>query len=379
VRSSLRAQIALTLLATTGLTALLVALPGLSLMERLAGGVGGERLETARLFTLLYGALAALLALAIGFARLSRLIVAPIRRLRVATERVAAGDHASRLELASANEIGDLATSFNHMLDRLDAGRRALEAQVAALQAAQRELERTQRAMIRGEKLASVGRLAAGVAHEVGNPLAAVLGLVELLRDDPEQPAAERDDLLARLERELLRIHETIRNLLDYSRGGEEQITDVDAAEVVEQSLRLVGAQPRFRQVTTEIERDGLVPRVRADADRLLQVLVNLLLNAGDAMGGEGRVTIRLARRGEGVAISVADTGPGLAPEVMAHVFEPFFTTKPPGQGTGLGLAICESIVEGLGGELTVDGGGAAEGEGRGATFTVWLPAAGLE
>jgi HAMP domain-containing protein len=245
----------------------------------------------------------------VGYVLLTWIIVAPIRRMAVATQRVAAGDFASRVELASHNEIGELAGHFNRMLQRIDESRRALESQLHALAAAKRELEEAQAAIVRSEKLASVGRLAAGVAHEVGNPLAAILGLIELLRDDPDVPASERQDMLGRMERELSRISDTIRGLLDYSRRGDDRLADVHLEDVITHARKLVEAQPRAREIHFTVTLPQDLPDVRAHADRLIQVLVNLFLNAVDAIGTKGEIRCTASRRDGGVELAVPTRG----------------------------------------------------------------------
>jgi signal transduction histidine kinase len=329
-----------------------------------------SRLRTAQQLTVLFVALDALFILIVGYVIMTRLIVTPIRRLGLAIERVAAGDHASRVSLASRNEIGILAKSFNHMLDRLFEGQQALHDQVEALRRAKRELEIAQDAIVRSEKLASVGRLAAGLAHEVGNPLSAVLGLVEHMRDQPEIETSERQEILERVNRELLRIHGIIRDLLDYSRAEDDEPAPVVLSEILSTAQRLAKAQPRFRDVALEVGTNGPIPSVSVNSDRLLQVILNLLLNAADAVGGSGVVSLTASASDGDVRITVADDGMGISPEALGKIFEPFYTTKPPGQGTGLGLAICDSIIEAMGGRIEVDSQPA-----EGTRFHVLIPA----
>lgn len=333
-----------------------------------------KAIELAQLFTVLYAAMAAFLALIMGYLLLTRVIVTPIRRLGIATQRVAAGDIASRVEMRGHNEISALATSFNHMMERIEANKETLENQLRQLKEAKQGLERAQKAVVRGEKLASVGRLAAGIAHEVGNPLSAMLGLVELLQDDEGWDGEERTDLLKRLEREILRIHEIIRELLAYSRGQDKLPIEAAVDDVLDHAHSLVGAQPKFKNVELIVECPEDLPLVRANPDQLLQVVVNLLLNAADAVEGNGRIEVTASQQVDGVVIEVADTGPGIPPHVADKIFEPFFTTKAPGQGTGLGLAICEQIVEGFEGRLNVEN----SDDSSGARFVVFVPRLGI-
>ena len=330
---------------------------------------GASWLRSAQLLIGLYTLLAAVLAVIVGYVLLTRIIVAPIRRIGVATKRIAEGDHASRVSLRSQNEIGWLAQNVNHMLDRLDSGRRELRQKIDALAQANAELEDAQEAMIRSEKLASIGQLAAGVAHEVGNPLSAVIGLVELLQDDPSVPSEQREDVLRRIEKELMRINQIIRDLLDYSRTPDEEAQDASLQLAVSNTLKLVEAQPTFRTIDVKVSMEEQLPLVAMNNDRLVQVLLNLLLNAAEAMDGEGTITVTARREVGEVRLSVEDNGPGIDAEAVGRVFEPFFTTKPPGKGTGLGLAICERIVETAGGTIEV-----TNLETGGARFALTLP-----
>lgn len=365
-----------------------------------------------------------LVQLAVGYVLMTRLVVRPLQTVGAATHRVAQGDYqAGQVEVQASNELGRLADDFNAMVRQLQAQRLQTEEQLEQLQEANEELAQAQQSLIRSEKLATVGTLAAGVAHEVGNPLAAVLGYVELLRDGGLDPDDARD-LLKRTEQELARIDRTIRELLDYARVKQAQQALQPLGPSVESAVQLVRGQPRLRGVEIECALPPDLPWVWIDEGRLQQVLVNLLLNAADAMaeapkrritlsahtelmptrptrrptgsqagasldaeGRPGRLSTselggagsegsqaRPARRPTGeaerafVVLQIQDTGPGIAPEVLPKIFEPFFTTKGPGKGTGLGLAISQSIMASFGGELSV-----RSQVGQGATFALRL------
>jgi two-component system, NtrC family, sensor kinase len=240
---------------------------------------------------------------------------------------------------------------------------------VAELTRTSEDLMRTRDQLVRSEKLASVGRLAAGLAHEIGNPLAAILGLVELLRGGG-LGAGEQAEFLARIHAETERIHRILRDLLDFARrrpsepGPQKR---ADLAQVVSDAVRLVRAQADARGVRIDAQL-AEAAYVLGSADELAQVVMNLLLNALDAVAGAGAITLRVVA-GEAVTLSVEDTGPGIAEQVRSTLFEPFVTTKPEGKGTGLGLAVCQGIVGRLGG--SIEGQNSAEG---GACFRVTLP-----
>jgi signal transduction histidine kinase len=225
--------------------------------------------------------------------------------------------------------------------------------------------------LIRSEKLASVGRRAAGGAHEVGNPLAAILGYVEmLLRETPDRPIdpSLQKDILGRVRTETERIHRIIQELLEYARPTVEDRVPVDVRRIVDAAHSLALASGRAKTVELRVDvAEGTT--VSASAGRLTQVLLNLFLNAADAMGGNGVVTVDARRDGSRVVIGVTDDGPGVPADLRGKIFDPFFTTKDPGRGTGLGLSVSSAIVEGYGGTLRlVDAP-------RGARFELSLPA----
>ncbi len=299
---------------------------------------------------------------------LTYLIVRPIDAVRRASERLARGGEVE-VPVRGAAEVARLATTFNDMARQLRADRSALEQRLIELEQTTRELEAAQDQVLRSARLASVGRLAAGVAHEIGNPLAAILGLIELSRDEDDDAA--RDEFLARIQKETERINGIIRDLLDFARQGDDEEVKGSASlqRVIEDSVQLVAPQKDLRKLSIEQRVEEDVPAVRGSADRLSQVVLNLLLNAADAMNGEGEITVELSADADDVVLVVSDSGPGIPEDVLPTIFEPFVTTKPVGQGTGLGLAVCHTIIERLGG--TIEASNA-----DGARFEIRLPAA---
>lgn len=341
-----------------------------------------QQIAGAQGLVLLYGVLIGLTALAVGYLLVTRSIVRPVRRLVHATERVGAGDLETRIAVGGLGEVAELAERFNSMVEAVGAARDETRRGLCELEEANRELreanqtiERARDELVRAERLASVGALAAGVAHEIGNPVASVLACVELLRDEPDLSPQERDELLRRTDEATRRIHRIIRELLDYSRAEASEIAPLDPRAAVEQALRLVAPQPRLRHVRLEDEVPRDLPHVPLDESRLVQVLVNLVLNAADALsdhtpadGARARITLGGERQADAVVLRVSDNGPGISPEVLPHIFEPFFTTRAPGRGTGLGLAICERLTTRMGATLAVDTSDA------GTTFTLRFP-----
>jgi signal transduction histidine kinase len=298
----------------------------------------------------------ALLVLGLGLFVLTQLVVRPLGQLRRATAAMAAGDLEPRIAEDGPKELAALASAFNQMTVSL---------------ASQREQ------LIRTEKLASVGQLAAGVAHEIGNPLAAILGYVDILRADAagkgELPAAEREDALARVKAETQRIHRIIRELLEFSRPSHEAPEPTDLLRLVQSAQALLAPQGRFREVRLVLAGEGQGwPRVLVSPGRLAQVLVNLLLNAADAMAGKGTILVACEAKEGKVWLTITDEGPGIAHENRRKIFDPFFTTKSVGQGTGLGLPVSRAIVESFGGTLEL----APAVAGQGAKFVLILPQA---
>jgi two-component system, NtrC family, sensor kinase len=339
----------------------------------IAGGLplaaAGE-LRPARLVALALVVAAAVTVL--GAVLLVRTVGRPLERLLAAAGALGRGAAEDLPLLAPPGEapsrgLGHAALAFERVASALLAERRRLAEKVA-------ELERASDALARAERLATAGRLASGVAHEVGNPLGAIGGYVELARDRLRAGGAglaEADDFLARIAAETQRIDRIVRDLLDLARPAEQVLGPVEAAGPLDAALRLARMQGRFRGVDVELAVPGGLPPVLADAGRLAQVFLNLLLNAGDAMGGAGKVRVAARAEAGRVTVEVRDSGPGIAAADLGRVFEPFFTTKGAGQGTGLGLAISQGIVESFGGELS-----AANAPEGGAVFTLSLRAA---
>jgi signal transduction histidine kinase len=304
----------------------------------------------------------------LAYIALTHLIVRPLDRLTLGSELLSQGSLDTRVPEQGAAEVAHLAATFNTMAEQLKRERHALETRLRELEEATTELRATQQQLIHGEKLASVGRLAAGVAHEIGNPLAAILGFAELLRSaeiDPE----ERQEFLLRIQRETERIHQVIRDLLDFARRDPELEAGqtADVAEAVNDAVSLM--RPQKREVGIHVALDPSISLVVGAGQRITQVVLNLLLNALDALDDRGDIWISSASTSDGLCVlSVSDNGPGIAPGMLDQLFEPFATTKPPGKGTGLGLAVSHTLVESMGGRMT-----AANRPEGGARFEVHL------
>jgi two-component system NtrC family sensor kinase len=288
----------------------------------------------------------------------------PLRNTEAAVEQL------GRLELnlPPVSQGGPLMSRIQSALNRMAEALREEQAktrsQLDALQQANTRLARAQTELVSAERLVTVGKLAAGVAHEVGNPLAGILGYLSLARTRATTP--ELKEYLQCIDHEVNRIDGIVRGLLDLGRPRPATLSPVDISQVAETCVKLVRAGPELSQVQVDFTLEpGLL--ARADAGPLSQIVINLLLNAAQAMGGQGGVRVSTRREGAEVRLEVEDTGPGIPADVMPRLFEPFFTTKE-GKGTGLGLAVSLHLVQSMGGRLT-----ARNVPGGGARFTVHL------
>jgi len=354
--------------------------------------VGDQASRAAPLLRLVafYTVAFAIVLVTIAYALLGRLIVRPIGGLVAATRRLAerGPNSARRLDppsIAGPAEVVELGLAIARTTDRLVEREEALAAKVAQLEAAKADLLAARDAIVRTERLASVGRLAAGLAHEVGNPIAALLGLEEVLLTGELDD--ETRDLIERMKRETERVHRVMRDLLDFARTEQEpRASEANASasvrEVAEEVAALVKPQRAMRDVELVLDLASELRPVRMAGSRLQQVFLNLVLNAADAISEEarrrgveargdklGRITIRgRAEGGPVVRVTVEDDGPGVPETVRERLFEPFVTSKEVGKGTGLGLAVCRGLVEGAGGKITLEPGT------PGARFLIELP-----
>jgi two-component system, NtrC family, sensor kinase len=323
----------------------------------------------------LYTALVGLGLLVIAYFALTRLIVRPLDALARAAERVASGARRLLVPKTSVRELSELGTSFGIMTERLLREEDQLRSKIDEVERATVRLKEAQDRLVRSERLASVGRLAAGLAHEIGNPISALMGLQDLVLAGGLSPEEERD-FLVRMRKETERIHRILRDLLQFARPaaqplpGEAEAEPGDVETAVRDTAALVAPQRSLKEVALEVDVGEGLPTVALGHEPLMQVILNLVMNAADAVGAGGKVRVAAARTPGGVRLVVEDDGPGVDERVKAQLFEPFVTTKDVGKGTGLGLAVCRGLVEAAGGSIALD----SEYE-RGARFVVELPA----
>jgi two-component system sensor histidine kinase HydH len=270
-----------------------------------------------------------------------------------------------RSAMGSLNEVvGPVQVFSTNNFTELDAALDSLAKRVA--QVVER-LQSAERERIRNDQMAALGQLAAGLAHELRNPLTAMKTIVDAARRQPQRDSIDSRDL-AVFDEEIQRLNRSLQSFLDYARPPATTKRQVDLGTIAERTRQLLAGRAEQQSIRVTIERPERPVLVQADPEQLHQVLLNLMLNAFDAIGGEGQVMLRISDDGRGSAvITVADSGPGIPPAVRDRLFEPFVSTKE--SGTGLGLTICRRIVEDHGGRIA-----AADGRTGGATLTVKLP-----
>lgn len=308
--------------------------------------------------TLILAAGVGVILLVLGGLSLELQVLRPMRALRKSVAEVAAGKLDVVAPTSGPAEFAELGAAFNEMTASLREQQLALAAQSERLQ--------------RSERLATVGRLAAGVAHEIGNPLAAIVGYSELILGEPDLPESSRD-LLARVLAQTQRIQGIVAQLLDFSKPAKLAILRFSPVARAQEVVSLLRADPRCAGVTLEVAGDPEL-ELCADPNLVEQILINLVINAARAAReGEGeppKVIVSVRTRAEQLVIDVRDNGPGVPAEVEPRLFEPFFTTRSAGEGTGLGLAISQGLAESMDGALEYVGR-ANEG---GAVFRLSLP-----
>jgi two-component system NtrC family sensor kinase len=374
--------------------------------------VGGST-RTVVTFLVALLALDVLLFLVVGDFVLRQVVLGPVRSIQRGAEAISRDDYSHRIQVEGAKEFQRLAANVNEIGVKLIQNQKRLSDNIRSLNEVNRALTEARDELVRAEKLASAGQLAAGIAHEIGNPLGAVLGYLEVA----ERRKTLSQDMIDDMRREARRIDRIVKGLLDYARPRQPAPRTIEVNDVVRGALELVESQGHFKDIELILSLGDSVPTVLADAHQLEQIMVNLLLNAAQAVDGSERRWIRvsteqlpfeatlpparrrddppgidyshlrrLQARREGltpppmtkgahvVRISVRDSGPGIPPEIGDRVFDPFFSTKETGQGTGLGLAVSARLIEAMGGTIQVE-----SPEGGGACFSVYLPSARTE
>lgn len=326
-----------------------------------------------------------LILLIFWFHRFSRLIFKPIRKIiNIAKEYTST----ERIHFAPGkeySEFNELSNALNRLIQRIEFDNEKLKNSLKKLQEANEELRRTQSEMIRTEKLASIGRLSAGLAHEIGNPVGIILGYLGLLKNRPEiKQDYKTTDYIDRSEKEINRINETIRQLLDFSRTYPNHYCSISIHDLVQEIVQIMSEQPLMSNVNIKSRLSAENDSVYADYDQMRQVVINLMINAADSIaisdnklkGCIELTTEILSATSEmslaqkmTLKLTVEDNGTGIATQELESIFDPFYTTKEPGKGTGLGLSVSYSIIEQIGGVIFAD-----SEIGKGTTMVILLP-----
>ena len=282
-------------------------------------------------------------------------IAKPIRLLVSASNKFAKGDLDHRVEYRNGDEIGELGTAFNYMLDSIKERDERLK-------------EYTKKEIMKSERLAMVGQLAAGVAHEINNPLGSILIYSHLLIEDLEKEDPRRGNI-EKIVNQATRCKKIVKGLLDFSRQTEPEMKLSDINTIVKEVLSLVERQVMFHNIKVIKKLSPDLPTILLDKNQIQQVLMNIILNAVEAMDGQGKLTVETFSDEEYVKTKFTDTGCGISEENMKKLFQPFFTTKETGHGTGLGLSISYGIIRKHNGKISV-----SSKIGKGSTFTIVLP-----
>lgn len=312
----------------------------------------GHRVRTSFKILLVYVFLYGMVLFLFGVYQLNRNVLRPIRSLMASTRQVADGNLDEKVSEAGPTEISSLATSFNLMVDALRSSRQRADEHILSLQKANLELKQTRDELLRSEKMASIGHLAAGMAHEIGNPLAAVVGYLGLLK--LELPGGRQRDIVGYADTELERIDQLVRDVLDYAKPVSDQEENLDPVQIARQAITMLDRQGVFDSVTLVDDLPGQLPNIWMVPHRLLQVCINLLVNARDASPSMGEVRVSGGANDMSVWVAIADEGQGIPDSNLRYIFDPFYTTKAPGKGRGLGLAVCHRVVDEVGGAIEV-------------------------
>lgn len=325
-----------------------------------------EREEIERILALsmrmLVGALVFILVVGIVInVRLASKISSPMRTLEMVTRRIAAGDFSETVSIEGTDEIASLQRSFNAMQEKLRDALKDLEMTVAQLRDKQSQL-------VEAEKLASIGILAAGIAHEINNPLTSILTFSNLMLEQTPEGASQREQLKM-MAREAERARYIVRQLLDFARETPLKLVRIDINEPVREIVDSLTAQGLFQHIELSVNLAEDLPDINADPVRIGQVIMNILLNAAHAITPPGKITVQTRLAGGSVEVAVSDSGGGIEKAHLRRIFDPFFTTKPQDQGTGLGLAVSYGIMKKHGGDITV-----RSEPGKGSLFIIRVP-----
>jgi signal transduction histidine kinase len=320
-----------------------------------------------RKLLIMYIVLGSVLILFLGIFILRRRIVSPLQALIIHTKKIAEGNLTERIIPSGGKELIELGDAFNVMAQGLEAKQKELSGKIEELERMNKELIRTRNELMQAEKLAIVGRMASGIAHELGNPISAISGNIELLEKRVRD--AKDAEIISRMKNDIERMDRIIRELLDFARPRKTVLQKTDLKKSIEDAIEIIKSQKGFENIQIEVTPAHEVHEIMADVNQLKQVWINLLINSRDAMPDGGRINISIRKDGSNVLVEFSDTGAGIDRESIDKIFEPFFTTKEPGKGTGLGLTVVQRIIQSINGRITVE-----SEPGRGTKFNIIFP-----
>ena len=354
--------------------------------QDIQGGIGvinslqsvSDQISQGRQIAFIYIFVNAILLTAIGLFRLIQVVVRPIENLVTLTETYQSTENSPFFPDKEGNEFGQLSLALNKMLHRIDDDRQKLRDTVNSLEKANQQLRATRQKMVQTEKMAAIGRLAAGLAHEIGNPIGIVQGYLELLGQSGLSEE-EQKQFSSRSLQELRRINRLIHQLLNFSRTRADDSGNTEVHPLLHELVDMLQAQKELAGLEFQFQLDAEVDRVKANSESLHQVFLNCLLNSIDAIKEcndkrQGKICLSTVNttNDEGrefMQIMIQDNGIGIKETDRDNLFDPFFTTKEPGKGTGLGLSVSYALVEGVGGHMQIQGK-----ENQGATVCILLP-----
>lgn len=299
---------------------------------------------------------------------LNRSVILPIVQLTETTQQISQGDLDQRVALLGPREITTLGQSFNHMAQNLQYSNAEQQRQLESLQQTNDELQRTQQQLVQSDRMASVGNLTSGMAHELGNPLSAVIGYLELLKR--QQPEQLQLDLITRTLVECGRMDQLLKDMLDFAAPSRQfGSANCEPNQVIDKTCEMLQQQGVLKSHRLDNFSDQQLPTLSIESHKLQQVLVNLILNARDATEKNSIITLRATHHDNHVVISVEDCGLGMEEQQQLAIFDPFYTTKSQGQGRGLGLYVCYQLIADCGGQIDVN-----SVVNEGSCFTITLP-----
>jgi len=318
-----------------------------------------------------------------GLYLISNIAVKPVQRMAGRAEEFRGEDELFFMYGDKDNEFDKLSKALNRLLKRISEDKGKLQASIRSLEKVNMDLKQAEKDVIRAEKMASVGRLSSGIAHEIGNPIGIVIGYLELLKQK-DIPDDEKNEYIKRAGDEINRINIIIRQLLDFSRPSDEKPKIIGAHEILKDIADIVKYQPFMSNIEIRLSLEAEKDKVLADSNQLRQILLNLIINAADAisssqnkLNGRFMMTSEVINETNAEAIngrstlkiSFTDNGSGIPDESIGNIFDPFYTTKEPGKGTGLGLFVCFTLIDGMGGKIK-----AQSREKEGTTMMIYLP-----